>query len=190
MRHYRTDDEALVALARQVTDAYREARTAPDQDYACDAIAGFLSEHREHAPAEALLALLDLPLTAETFPLVDEAQMALVARGAESVGPLLAAMAGEVYDVGGPVSQRAGEVLRTLDTAIAAGGLVAALCGAHDDRVKGVALEVLLELGGAAEPYLVAARADPDCLSWVDAALAQVRRARTTGEDGVSQTPS
>ncbi len=190
MPHYRTDDEALVALARQLADAYGEARTGADQDYACDAIAGFLSEHRGHAPAEALLALLDLPLTAETFPLVDEAQLALAARGPESVGPLLAAMAGEVYDVGGPVPERAGEILSSLDPEAAAGGLVAVLCGAHDDRVKGVALDALLDLGGAAEPYLVAARADPDCLSWVDAALAQLRRVRETGEDGMGETPS
>ena len=77
MGSYRNDDEALIGLARQLTDAYAEARTREDQDYACDSIAEYLSEFRDAAPSEALLAVLDLPLTVETYPLVDEAQVAL-----------------------------------------------------------------------------------------------------------------
>ncbi len=81
MGSYSSDDEALIGLARQLIDAYSEARTREDQDFACDSITEFLAEFRESAPSEALLAFLDLPLTAETYPLVDETQMALAARG-------------------------------------------------------------------------------------------------------------
>ena len=68
MGGYRNEDEALIGLARQLTDAYGEARRREDQDFACDAIAEFLSEYRTSAPSEALLAILDLPLTSETYP--------------------------------------------------------------------------------------------------------------------------
>ena len=68
MGSYRNEDEALIGLARQLTDAYGEARPREDQDFACDAIAEFLSEYRASAPSEALLAILDLPLTTETYP--------------------------------------------------------------------------------------------------------------------------
>src|SRR5512137_673162 len=106
MGSYRNDDEALIGLARQLTDAYGEARRRKDQDYACDSVAEFLSEFRDVAPSEALLAILDLPLTVETYPLVDEAQVALAARGPGVVELLLEAVLGDVYDPDGPAPER------------------------------------------------------------------------------------
>ena len=123
MGSYRNDDEALIGLARQLTDAYGEARRREDQDYACESVAEFLSEFRDAAPSEALLAILDLPLTAETYPLVDEAQVALAARGPGVVELLLEAVLGDVYDPDGPAPERAAETLDLMDPGEASLGL-------------------------------------------------------------------
>ena len=175
MGSYRSDDEALVGLARQLTDAYGEARTREDQDFACDSIAEFLSEFRDSAPSEALLALLDLPLTAETYPLVDEAQMALAARGPAVVELLLEAVLGDVYDPDGPASERAAETIDELPRGEASLGLTEVLCGQADDELKGAAVDALVALGGVAEPDLVAILDDPEGGDWARAALEQIR---------------
>ena len=148
MGSYRNDDEALIGLARQLTDAYGEARTREDQDYACESVAEFLSEFRDAAPSEALLAILDLPLTAETYPLVDEAQVALAARGPAVVELLLEAVLGDVYDPDGPAPERAAETLDLMDPGEASLGLCQVLCGRGDDQLKGAAVDGLVALGG------------------------------------------
>lgn len=175
MGSYRNDDEALIGLARQLTDAYGEARTREDQDYACDSIAEYLSEFRDAAPSEALLAILDLPLTVETYPLVDEAQLALAARGPGVVELLLEAVLGDVYDPDGPAPQRAAETLDSMDARAASMGLCEVLCGHGDDQLKGAALDALVALGGAAEPDLTVTLADPVGGAWARAALEQLR---------------
>ena len=162
MGSYRNDDEALLGLARQLTDAYGEARTREDQDYACESIAEYLSEFRDAAPSEALLAFLDLPLTAETFPLVDEAQVTLAARGPGVAELLLEALLGDVYDPDGPAPERAAEVLDLMDPRDAALGLCGVLCGRGDDQLKGAAVDGLVALGGIAEPDLVVTLDDPE----------------------------
>ena len=175
MGSYRSDDEALIGLARQLTDAYAEARTREDQDYACESIAEFLSEFRQSAPSEALLAFLGLPLTAETYPLVDEAQMALAARGPAVVELLLEAVLGDVYDPDGPASERAAETIDELPRGEASLGLTEVLCGDGDDALKGAAVDGLVALGGLAEPDLVAILDDPEGGEWAVAALEQIR---------------
>jgi hypothetical protein len=175
MGGYRTEDEALIALARQLSDAYGEARRREDQDFACDAIAEFLSEYGRSAPHEALLALLDLPLTAETYPLVDEAQTALADRGAAVVELLLEATLGEVYNPDGTAPERAAETLDMMDRREVVRGLAEALCGRADDDVKGAALDRLVALGPFAEPTLAGALDDPRGGDWVRAALSQIR---------------
>lgn len=175
MGSYRNDDEALIGLARQLTDAYAEARTREDQDYACDSIAEYLSEFRDAAPSEALLAVLDLPLTVETYPLVDEAQVALAARGPDVVELLLEAVLGDVYDPDGPAPERAAETLDAMDPRTASMGLCEVLCGRGDDQLKGAALDALVALRGAAEPDLTVTRDDPVGGEWARAALEQLR---------------
>ena len=175
MGSYRNDDEALLGLARQLTDAYGEARTREDQDYACESIAEYLSEFRDAAPSEALLAFLDLPLTAETFPLVDEAQVTLAARGPGVAELLLQALLGDVYDPDGPAPERAAEVLDLMDPHDAALGLCGVLCGRGDDRLKGAAVDGLVALGGIAEPDLVVTLDDPEGGEWARGALEQLR---------------
>ena len=175
MGSYRSEDEALTGLARQLTDAYGEARSREDQDFACQAIAEFLADSRETAPGEALLAFLDLPLTAETYPLVDEVQTTLADRGVEVVQLLLEAVTGDVYDTEGPSPERAAETLDLTDRRAVVAGLVRALCGhAHGD-VKGAALDRLAALGTYAEPALVAILDDPEGREWALAALEQIR---------------
>ena len=175
MGSYRNDDEALIGLARQLTDAYGEARTREDQDYACESVAEFLSEFRDAAPSEALLAILDLPLTAETYPLVDEAQVALAARGPGVVELLLEAVLGDVYDPDGPAPERAAETLDLMDPGEASLGLCQVLCGRGDDQLKGAAVDGLVALGGLAEPDLVVTLDDRVGGEWARAALEQLR---------------
>jgi hypothetical protein len=175
MGGYRSEDEALIGLARQLTDAYGEARRREDQDFACDAIDEFLSEHRASAPSEALLAILDLPLTAETYPLVDEAQTLLAERGPGVVGLLLEALLGEVYDPDGPAPERAAETLGLMDRRDAIQGLTEVLCGRADDDVKGAAVDGLVALGPFAEPALARTLDDPRGGEWAQAALDQIR---------------
>jgi hypothetical protein len=178
MGNYSSDEEGLIALARQLTDAYAEARTREDQDYACDEIAAFLAMQRLDAPSEALLAILDLPLTTETFPLVDAAQSTLAGRGPAVVELLLKAVIGEVYDPDGPASERAAETLDLMVRREAAQGLTEVLCGRGDDQLKGVAVDGLVALGAFAEPSLAATLDDPLGGDWAQAALEQIRFVR------------
>jgi len=178
MGSYRSDDEALIGLARQLTDAYGEARTREDQDYACESIDEFLSEFKRSAPSEALLALLDLPLTAETYPLVDEVQVALASRGPGVVELLLEAVLGDVYDPDGPAPERAAETLDQMDPRDASLGLTQVLCGRGDDQLKGAAVDGLVALGGLAEPDLVSTLDDVRGGDWAQAALEQIRYAQ------------
>ena len=175
MGSYRSEDEALIGLARQLTDAYGEARSREDQDYACDSVAAFLSEFRESAPSEALLAILDLPLTAETYPLVDEAQTTLAGRGPAVVRLLLEAVLGEVYDPDGPAPEHAAEALDMMDRRASVQGLIQVLCSRADDQLKGAAADSLVALGAFAEPGLAMALDDPDGSDWAQAALEQIR---------------
>src|SRR5512137_1023926 len=117
MSKYRSEEEALIGLERQLADACREAKTDDDAEYAADAVDDFLHDNDTHAPAEALIALLDLPLTKLTWPLVDSVEEALISRGWEVVEPLLAAAQGRVYDLSGPVPKRARETLSGLSDA-------------------------------------------------------------------------
>ncbi len=178
MGNYGSEEEALIGLARQLTDAYGEARTREDQDYACDEIAAFLAMQRLDAPSEALLAILDLPLTRETYPLVDAAQSTLAGRGPAVVELLLEAVLGEVYDPDGPAPERAAETLDLMDRREAAQGLTEVLCGRGDDELKGVAVDGLVALGAFAEPSLAAMLDDPLGGDWAQAALEQIRFVR------------
>ena len=175
MGSYDNDDDALIGLARQLTDAYGEARRRADQDYACESIAEYLSEFRDAAPSEALLAILGLPLTAETYPLVDEAQVALAARGPGVVELLLEAVLGDVYDPDGSAPERAAETLDLMDPGEASLGLCEVLCGRGDDQLKGAAVDGLVALGGVAEPDLVRTLDDPVGGDWARASLEQLR---------------
>lgn len=189
MHDYANEDEALIGLARQLSDAYGEASRQIDQDYACDAIAELLSEHRHDAPEAALIALLDLPFTIETFPLLDEVQAALVERGSVAVRTLLEATLGRVYDPDGPVPERAAEALGALDSGDLCWGLFEVLRGDADDRLKGAAVDRLVGLGEAVTPRLTGFLGDPIVGPWARGALAQVRRATDRWAAGTGDVP-
>jgi len=175
---YRNEDEAVIGLARQLADACREAKTDEDEEYAADAINDFLRDNDESAPSEALIALLDLPMSKRTWPLVDSAEETLIGRGWEVVEPLLAATMGRVYDLAGPVSQRARETLSGLSEARLIFGLIDVLRGKADDDLKRTAVGELVALGETAEPALLEALDHPVARTWAQDALGDLRATR------------
>ena len=178
MARYRNEEEALIGLARQLADACREAASDEDEEYAADAINDFLRDNDEHAPAEALIALLDLPMGKRTWPLTDSVEETLIGRGWEVVEPLLAATQGRVYDLAGPVPQRARETLAGLSVARLIFGLVDVLRGKADDDLKRAAVARLVALGDTAEPALLEALDHPVAHRWAQDALGDLRAAR------------
>ncbi len=178
MARYRNEEEALIGLARQLADACREAKSDEDEEYATDAINDFLRDNDQHAPAEALIALLDMPMSKRTWPLVDSVEETLIGRGWEVVEPLLAATQGRVYDLAGPVPQRARETLSGLSHARLIFGLVDVLRGKADDDLKRAAVTDLVALGDTAEPALLEALDHPAARRWAQDALGDLRAAR------------
>jgi len=175
---YNDDGEALIGLARQLADAFEEAQTSEDQEYAAEAIDDFLSEHDHYAPDEALIALLDLPMSKLAWPLVDSVEATLAARGMPAVWPLLEAIEGRVYDRGGQTPARALETLGAMREADVIRGLVNVVSGAADDDLKAAAVKVLVRTGEPAVPALEDALQDPAARRWVEDALGDIRAAR------------
>ena len=178
MSTYRNEEEALIGLARQLADACREAGTDEDMAYAADAVDDFLHDNDTHAPAEALIALLDLPMNKHTWPLVDSVEETLIGRGWEVVEPLLSATLGRVYDLAGPVPERARETLDGLPDGKHIFGLIDVLRGKADDDLKRAAVKELVALGETAEPALLEALDHPVARRWAQDALGDLRAAR------------
>lgn len=183
---YSSEEEALVGLARQLADAFEEAQTDEDREYAADAIDGFLSDHDHYAPTEALIALLDLPLTKQTWPLVDSVEATLIERGTEVVEELLDASRGHVYDLDGPVPQRALETLHGLSDTRLIRGLLRILARHADDELKQAAVDQLVAVGEPAVTALEEALYDETARRWAEDALGDIRAAReeSAGEGG------
>jgi hypothetical protein len=175
---YRSEEEALIGLARQLADACREAGAEVDVEYAADAVDDFLHDNDTHAPAEALIALLDLPMNKRTWPLVDSVEETLIRRGWEVVEPLLAATLGRVYDMAGPVPKRARETLDGLPEAKYIFGLIDVLRGKGDDDLKQAAVKALVTLGETSEPALLEALDHPVARRWAQDALGDLRAGR------------
>jgi len=175
---YRDDGEALIGLARQLADAFEEAQTPEGQEYAAEAIDDFLSDHDHYAPDEALIALLDMPMTKLTWPLVDSVEATLAERGLSAVWPLLEAIDGRVYDHGGQTPARALETLGAMREADVIRGLIAVMAGAADDHLKAAAVKVLVRTGEPAVTALEVALQDPAARRWAEDALGDIRAAR------------
>ena len=180
---YKDDGEALIGLARQLADAFEEAQTREDQEYAAEAIDDFLSENDHYAPDEALIALLDLPMAQLTWPLVDSVEATLAERGMSAIWPLLEAIDGRVYDHGGQTPARALETLGAMREADVIRGLVNLLAGAADDELKAAAVKVLVGAGKSAVPALEEALQDPAARRWAEDALGDIRAAREEAGD-------
>jgi hypothetical protein len=181
--HYNDAGEALVGLARQLADAFEEAQTPEDRQYAADAIDDFLSDHDHYAPDDALIALLDLPMTKLTWPLIDSVQATLAGRGLSVVWPLLEAADGRVYDRGGQTPARALETLGAIPEATVIRGLVDVVAGAADDDLKAAAVRALVRTGEPAVPALEDALQDPAARRWAEDALGDIRAAREAAEE-------
>ena len=175
---YSSEEEALVGLARQLADAFEEAQTDEDREYAASAIDDFLSDHDHYAPTEALIALLDLPLTKQTWPLVDSVEATLIERGTEVVEELLDASCGHVYDLDGPVPQRALETLHGLSDTRLVRGLLRVLAGQADAELKQAAADQLVAVGEPAVAALEEALYDETARRWAEDALGDIRAAR------------
>ena len=175
---YKDDGEALIGLARQLADAFEEAQTPEDQEYAADAIDGFLSDHDHYAPDEALIALLDLPMTKLTWPLVDSVEATLAERGLPAVWALLEAIDGRVYDHGGQTPARALETLGAMREPDVIRGLINVMAGAADDDLKAAAVKMLVGTGEAAMPALEVALHDPAARRWAEDAVGDILAAR------------
>lgn len=175
---YEDGGAELIGLARQLADAFEEARTPDDQEYAAGAIDDFLSECDDHAPEEALIALLDLPMDKLTWPLVDSVENTLVARGLRTIWPLLEAVDGRVYDRGGQTPARALETLLAMPPADLIRGLIGVLTDAADDELKTAAVKVLVKTAEPAVPALEDALQVPAARRWAEDALGDIRAAR------------
>jgi len=175
---YKDDGEALIGLARQLADAFEEAQTPEDREYAAEAIDDYLSECDHYAPDEALIALLDLPMTKLTWPLVDSVEATLAERGLSAVWPLLEAIDGRVYDHGGQTPARALETLGAMREADVIRGLVEVMAGAADDDLKAAAVKLIVGTGRPAVPALEDALQDPAARRWAEDALGDIRAAR------------
>ena len=182
---YKDDGEALIGLARQLADAFEEAQTPEDREYAAEAIDDYLSECDHYAPDEALIALLDLPMTKLTWPLVDSVEATLAERGLPAVWPLLEAIDRRVYDRGGQTPARALETLAAMREADVVRGLVEVMAGAADDDLKAAAVKLLVGTGQPAVPALEDALEDPAARRWAEDALGDIRAARAEAGDVV-----
>ena len=180
---YKDDGEALIGLARQLADAFEEAQTPEDREYAAEAIDDYLSECDHYAPEEALIALLDLPMTKLTWPLVDSVEATLAERGLPAVWPLLEAIDGRVYDRGGQTPARALETLGAMREADVIRGLVEVMAGAADDDLKAAAVKILVGTGLPAVPALEDALRDPVARRWAEDALGDIRAAGAQDAD-------
>jgi hypothetical protein len=182
---YKDDGEALIGLARQLADAFEEAQTPEDREYAAEAIDDYLSECDHYAPDEALIALLDLPMTKLTWPLVDSVEATLAERGLPAVWPLLEAIDGRVYDRGGQTPARALETLGAMREADIIRGLIEVMAGAADDDLKAAAVKILVGTGRPAVPALEEALRDPVARRWAEDALGDIRAASADVADDV-----
>ena len=174
---HRDQDEALVGLARQLADAYEEAQTADDREYAAGEIVGFIDEHGEDAPDDALIALLDLPRGDATDSITDTVEALLTARGPGAVEALLVASRGHVYDIAGPSSRRALETLSAMAVSEAdevVQGLIEVLSDSGDQGLKDAAVAGLVAIGPPAIDQLRRARTDPVSAPWVGDALGEL----------------
>jgi hypothetical protein len=177
---YANEEEALIGLARHLADAYAEAATDEDAEYAADQIDDFLSDYDDHAPDEALIELLALPASARTWPLLDSVQETLAERGPQAVQALL--VAARRGPAGAPRRRRALETLGLMPESRLAERLALLLGARIGDDVKTVAVHALVAIGDAAVPRLEEALYDPDARPWAEEALGDLR-ARHSEDD-------
>lgn len=149
---------ADIATAKQLVYAYQEAPTPADEEYAAQEINGFLDALSASTGTPVLIALLGVPSTELTQPVLDEVGSRLAERGPAAVRDLLRlAVLGD-----DPVRANALAVLDQVDTRDLADGLVGVLKSDDQDELKEVAARSLLALGPEAGAQVSIALRDPE----------------------------
>lgn len=174
MGEYRSDGEGLTGIARELVSAYLDAPTDCDAEYAAEEIDEFLLD-RDWLPGEALVVLLDLPLRAQTSPLLRKATDALSARGAEVVGLLLATVMSDVPPRGG----HAAEIMGHMEQRELIAGALQVLAGRSGDGLKSAAVAALVAIGEPAMHPLERLLPDPFAGPWARDAVDELRGIRT-----------
>jgi hypothetical protein len=174
---YRSEDESLVGVARELAYAYIDAAGDEDADYAADEIAEFLLE-REALPVDALIALLDLPRDRRTAVLVDKVAATLVGRGAEVAGPLVEAT---LQDASRRRADHARAIMDAMDERRLIAGLVDVLASRAGDELKNACTGALVALGEPSVHALEQALHDPAAAPWARDALDELRGVHGAG---------
>ncbi len=151
------DGVPLRALAAELVGIYRDAPTLEDEEYAAEAIDDLLDALDDDSDDEALVALLDLPETEFTAPLIDDVISMLADTGPRVVERLLdVALAGLE-----PAVWRALDALDRMDDDDKADGLYDVLAGRGPEDVRRTAADELVALGHAGTSRLQEAYDDP-----------------------------
>lgn len=166
-----------LTTARQLVDAYLDARTDEDRAYAVDEAESFLFTFGDEVAAEVLATFLALPAAEDTEALFGLVDGCLGEHLPGKTGAVVRVIAGD-----DPVAaENALAFLGAQPPAVVARGLIAVLAGRHDDRVKGVAADLLVGLWPEAAVELFDAVEDHEVRRWVIGA-AGCREEATTVE--------
>jgi hypothetical protein len=174
---------SMSILAAELVGIYRDARTTEDEEFAADAIDDLLDEIDDDTDDEVLVALLDLPETELTAPLVEDAVCMLADAGADMVERLL--LLG--LENGDPISDRARDALDRMDDDQLADGLFEILAGDGTDQLRRLAAAALVALGHAGAARLQEAFDDPWTRDLAEAAVAE--RGTRPCDDGGPAAP-
>jgi len=171
------DGVPLRALAAELVGIYRDAPTLEDEEYAAEAIDDLLDALDDDSDDEALVALLDLPETELTAPLLDDVISMLADTGPRVVARLLdVALTGLE-----PTASRALDAVDRMDDGDKADGFYDVLAGRGPDDLRRTAADELVALGHAGVAHLQDAFADPWTCELVRAAVAAVSSGREAG---------
>ncbi len=175
------DGVPLRALAAELVGIYRDAPTLEDEEYAAEAIDDLLDALDDDSDDEALVALLDLPETELTAPLVDDVVSMLADTGPRVVERLLdVALTGLE-----PEASRALDALDRMDDHDKADGLYDVLAGRGPEDLRRTAADELVALGHAGTSRLQDACDDPWASGLVRAAVEAAAGRRAAGASAV-----
>jgi hypothetical protein len=149
--------------ARQLVDAYREARSDEDRAYALDEAESFLFTVGDDVGADVLTTFFAIPPGDATLPLFDLIEGCLGGHMPGEMGRVLHAVA----DGEPPAPDNALAFLLALPASLLVRSLIAVLAGREDDRVKGVAADLLLRLGEQAAVQIFDALDDREVRRWI-----------------------
>jgi len=171
----------LSALAAELVGIYRHAPTREDEEYAAEAIDDLLDEIGDDDD-EVLFALLDLPETELTDPLVDDVVSMLADTGSRVVERLLD-LAVTAHE---PGASRALDALDRMDDDVKSDGLHEVLAGRGPEDLRRTAADELVRLGHAGASHLQEAFADPWSCDLAQDAVEAAGGARSARSEGPS----